>query len=151
MKHILTAILMMMSVVAMAQAGMGVGGPRNGNAKTDKSKDTVLQSLIKTEVPKYKQLKFYDEVTGDTIDYNLFIPKDYDPSTKYPLLLFMADGSTTKKEVTAPLTQGYGALEFVTDGDQQRHPSFVLVPKSKMRWWLTIHFMYPSMWGRWSG
>lgn len=129
MKHILTAILMMMSVVAMAQAGMGVGGPRNGNAKTDKSKDTVLQSLIKTEVPKYKQLKFYDEVTGDTIDYNLFIPKDYDPSTKYPLLLFMADGSTTKKEVTAPLTQGYGALEFVTDGDQQRHPSFVLVPQ----------------------
>lgn len=122
MKHILTAILMMMSVVAMAQAGMGVGGPRNGNAKTDKSKDTVLQSLIKTEVPKYKQLKFYDEVTGDTIDYNLFIPKDYDPSTKYPLLLFMADGSTTKKEVTAPLTQGYGALEFVTDGDQQRPP-----------------------------
>ena len=41
----------------------------------------------------------------------------------------MADASTTGKEVTAPLTQGYGALEFASDRDQQKHPSFVLVPQ----------------------
>ena len=29
----------------------------------------------------------------------------------------MADASTAGKEVTAPLTQGYGALEFASDRD----------------------------------
>lgn len=105
------------------------GGRHRGGAAVDKSGDKVLQELIKTEVPKFRQLKYYDAVTGDTIDYNLFVPKDYDPSKKYPLLLYMADASTTDKEVTAPLTQGYGALEFVTDSDQAKHPSFVLVPQ----------------------
>ncbi len=33
------------------------------------------------------------------------------------------------KEVTAPLAQGYGALEFASDLDQQKHASFVLVPQ----------------------
>ena len=39
------------------------------------------------------------------------------------------DNSTAGKEVTAPLTQGYGALEFASNRDQQKHPSFVLVPQ----------------------
>ena len=33
------------------------------------------------------------------------------------------------EEPTAPLTQGYGALEFASDRDQRLHPSFVLVPQ----------------------
>ena len=41
----------------------------------------------------------------------------------------MADASTVGKEVTTPLTQGYGALEFASDRDQRLHPSFVLVPQ----------------------
>jgi predicted peptidase len=41
----------------------------------------------------------------------------------------MADASTVGKDVTAPLAQGYGALEFASDRDQQKHPSFVLVPQ----------------------
>lgn len=118
----------MMGMAANAQ-DINAGGRHRGGAAVDKSGDKVLQELIKTEAPKYKQLKYYDAVTGDTIDYNLFVPKDYDPSKKYPLLLYMADASTTNKEVTAPLTQGYGALEFVTDSDQAKHQSFVLVPQ----------------------
>ena len=31
--------------------------------------------------------------------------------------------------MTAPLTQGYGALAFASDRDQTAHPSFVLVPQ----------------------
>jgi predicted peptidase len=45
------------------------------------------------------------------------------------LVLFMADASTVGKDVTAPLTQGYGALVFASERDQQKHPSFVLVPQ----------------------
>lgn len=123
----LTAMLTI-GMVANAQ-DINAGGRHRGGAAVDKSGDKVLQGLIKTEVPKFRQLKYYDSVTGDTIDYNLFVPKDYDPSKKYPLLLYMADASTINKEVTAPLTQGYGALEFVIDSDQAKHPSFVFVPQ----------------------
>ena len=31
--------------------------------------------------------------------------------------------------MSTPFTQGYGALEFASDRDQQKHPSFVLVPQ----------------------
>lgn len=127
-KIVLMLMVLVSSMAAFAQDISGNGFHRGG-ARVDKSSDKVLQELIKTEVPKYRQLKYYDAVTGDTIDYNLFVPMDYNPSKKYPLLLFMADASTTNKEVTAPLTQGYGALEFVTDSDQAKHPSFVLVPQ----------------------
>lgn len=41
----------------------------------------------------------------------------------------MADASTVGKEVTAPLTQGYGELAFASDRDQRLHSSFVLVPQ----------------------
>lgn len=121
--------MLLVGITAAAQPQLGVSGPRLGNAMVDKSGDSVLQELIKTEVPKFKQLKYYGSVTGDTLDYNLFIPVNREPGKKYPLLLFMADGSTTNKAVTAPLVQGYGALEFVTEEDQKRHPSFVLVPQ----------------------
>lgn len=127
-KIVLMLTVLVSSMAAFAQDISGNGFHRGG-ARVDKSGDKVLQELIKTEVPKYHYLKYYDAATGDTIDYNLFVPKDYNPAKKYPLLLFMADASTTNKEVTAPLTQGYGALEFVTDSDQAKHPSFVLVPQ----------------------
>ena len=44
-------------------------------------------------------------------------------------VLFMADASTVGTDATRPLTQGYGALVFGSDRDQQKHPSFVLVPQ----------------------
>ncbi len=128
-KAIMTLAAMLLVSFAAVARDVNAGDRHRGGAAVDKSGDKVLQELIKTEVPKYRQLKYYDAVTGDTIDYNLFIPKDYDPATKYPLLLYMADASTTNKEVTAPLTQGYGALVFVTDSDQAKHPGFVLVPQ----------------------
>lgn len=128
-KIIMMLAAILMTVAAANAQDINAGGRHRGGAAVDKSGDKVLQGLIKTEVPKYHQLKYYDAVTGDTIDYNLFVPNNYDPTKRYPLLLYMADASTTGREVTAPLTQGYGALEFVTDSDQAKHPSFVLVPQ----------------------
>jgi predicted peptidase len=78
---------------------------------------------------KFKQMTFNDEHTGKTMAYNLLVPEGAEAGEKLPLVLFMADASTAGKEVTAPLTQGYGALEFASDRDQQKHPSFVLVPQ----------------------
>ena len=95
----------------------------------NKDSDGVFVALKKETLGKFKQLAFNDARTGKTMEYNLLVPEGADTGQKFPLVLFMADASTVGKEVTAPLTQGYGALEFASDRDQKEHPAFVLVPQ----------------------
>lgn len=95
----------------------------------DKSGDSALQAMIKTVVPQFKQLEYKDAETGKTMKYNLYSPKDADKSKKYPLVLFMADASTPGADVTAPLTQGYGALVWANAQSQAKNPCYVLVPQ----------------------
>jgi len=64
----------------------------------------------------------------EDMDYNLYIPEDYDPSKKYPLVLFMPDATVTGKETTRTLTQGIGATIWASPAEQAKHPSFVLAP-----------------------
>ncbi|MBP3781158.1 MAG: hypothetical protein ILA30_05795 [Selenomonas sp.] len=42
--------------------------------------------------------------------YNLYLPENYDPNKKYPLLFFVADASANIYAVKAPLFQGNGAV-----------------------------------------
>ena len=95
----------------------------------DKNSDSVFVALKKETLGKFKQFTFSDSQTGKTMEYNLLVPEGAEAGEKLPLVLFMADASTVGKEVTTPLTQGYGALEFASDRDQRLHPSFVLVPQ----------------------
>ena len=79
----------------------GERGPRQGGHMViNKDSDSVFAALKQETLGKFKQLTYNDKQT-----------------------------STAGKEVTAPLTQGYGALEFASNRDQQKHPSFVLVPQ----------------------
>ena len=115
---------------ACGQRRGGARGPRQGgHMEIDKDSDSVFVALKKETLGKFKQFTFNDSQTGKTMEYNLLVPEGYDGTASYPLVLFMADASTVGKEVTAPLTQGYGALEFASDRDQRLHPSFVLVPQ----------------------
>lgn len=109
------------------------GGPQlgtpGGGPVIDKSGDSVLQAMIRTEVPEFRQLEYTDAETGKTLQYNLFTPKTIEEGKAYPLVLFMADASTPGTDVTRPLTQGYGALVWATDEWQSEHPCYVLVPQ----------------------
>ncbi len=105
--------------------------PQRGAAGPDKSNDTQLQALLAETVDKFVQREYKDAETGETMEYNLFIPEGYDNSKSYPLLLFIADASTAGKDVKVPLTQGYGGVIWASDADQAKHPSFVLVPQYK--------------------
>ena len=120
----------LISLTACAQRKGGERGPRQGgHMEIDKGSDSVFVALKNEALGKFKQFAFNDSQTGKTMEYNLFVPEAAAAGTKLPLVLFMADASTAGKEVTAPLTQGYGALEFASDRDQKEHPSFVLVPQ----------------------
>jgi len=127
------ALILVVCLVCMtgcAQKKAGERGPRQGGHMViNKDSDSVFVALKKETLDKFKQFTFNDEQTGKTMEYNLLIPEGAEAGEKLPLVLFMADASTAGKEVTAPLTQGYGALEFASDRDQKEHPSFVLVPQ----------------------
>lgn len=104
-------------------------GSRQGiQMQINKDDDTAFVALKQAVVPTFKQFTYQDKQSGKSMEYNLFIPDGWERNN-YPLVLFIADASTAGKEVTAPLTQGYGALLFASARDQQKHPSFVLVPQ----------------------
>ena len=105
----------------MTRPNGGMGGP-------DKSGDEVLQKLIGTEVPKFKQFSYTDEQSNITIEYNLFIPENYDSNKKYPMVQFIPDASLFGKGTLTSLTQGYGALVWTTEEAQSKNECFVYVP-----------------------
>ncbi|MDE7148636.1 MAG: hypothetical protein K2O20_09690 [Duncaniella sp.] len=121
------------SMQSAPKKGGKPGGPQlgtpGGGPVIDKSGDSILQAMIKAEVPEFKQLTYTDAETGKTLHYNLFTPKNMQKDKEYPLVLFMADASTPGTDVTRPLTQGYGALVWATDRWQAENPCFVLVPQ----------------------
>ena len=131
MKKILMMAVALVCLTACAQKQKGEQrGPRHGGGmEINKDSDSTFVALKNETVAKFKQFTFEDAETGKTMEYNLMVPAGYDGTKSFPLVLFMADASTVGKDVTAPLTQGYGALEFASDRDQAAHPSFVLVPQ----------------------
>ncbi|MDE6127349.1 MAG: hypothetical protein K2G30_10400 [Muribaculaceae bacterium] len=113
--------------------GRKVGGPQlgtpGGGPVIDKTGDEVLQAMIKSVVPRFRQLEYADAETGRTLKYNLFTPDGATSARKLPLVLFMADASTPGEDYTRPLTQGYGALVWAAAEWQKEHPCYVLVPQ----------------------
>ena len=129
-KIALILVIGLVCLTACFQQKSDERGPRQGgHIEINKDSDSTFVALKNETLKKFKQLTFNDNETGKTMEYSLLVPEDYDGTASYPLILFMADASTVGKEVTAPLTQGYGALEFASDRDQKAHPSFVLVPQ----------------------
>lgn len=100
-----------------------------GMVENSKDDDSVFVALKNEAMGKFKQFTFKDTESDGKLEYNLLIPDGYDGSHSYPLLLFIADASTVGKDVTTPLTRCYGPLAFASNRDQEKHPSFVLVPQ----------------------
>lgn len=100
------------------------GGPGMAMSRTTDSQ----AALINEASPKFSQYTFTDEETGETQEYSLFIPKDYDETQKYPLVMFIPDMTSIGKSVTEEIETYYGANIWASDSEQEKHPSFVLVP-----------------------
>ncbi|WP_234444498.1 PHB depolymerase family esterase [Streptomyces sp. NRRL F-525] len=103
-----------------ASGGTGYAG---GEAKVGTSR-TV--NLI---VDDFEQFTYKDSKTGRSLPYSLYIPKGYDRSKSYPLVLFMHDASLITTTVRATLVQGLGAVCWASPEDQAKRPAFVLAPQ----------------------
>ncbi|WP_406471541.1 alpha/beta hydrolase-fold protein [Streptomyces sp. NBC_01615] len=138
-----------------SDGGVGAGGPKVGDTTpggtivaakaTLTQTDTVTttrgtryaadstalttDAVVNLIVDDFQQFSFADPATGQTLKYNLFVPKDYDPRRRYPLVLFMHDASVVNVATEGPLVQGLGAVCWASPEDQARHESFVLAPE----------------------
>ena len=104
------------------------GGGRMGGGQTDKSSDAELQAMIAEVAPKFQLLTYEDEKTGTALQYQLYVPENYDESESYPLIQFIPDASVVGRDADYVLTQGWGGLIWATDEEQAKHPAFVVVP-----------------------
>ena len=109
--------------------GGGHGGMRGGNGGgTDKSSDSELQAMIAEVAPKFQLLTYEDAETGTSLQYQLFIPENYDETQSYPMIQFIPDSSAVGRGTDYVLTQGWGGLIWATEEEQAKHPAFVVVP-----------------------
>lgn len=141
MKRIIAVIVSLMMVFssgALAERG-GMGGDPNGGGRGGiggpggmgggmTQNDEEIQAILDANASKFQQFTFTDEETGISLEYSLFIPEDYDASNSYPLIMFIPDSTGAGKSAAEIVEQYYGATVWVTDEEQAKHTSFVLVP-----------------------
>ncbi len=65
----------------------------------------------------------------EDIEYNLFVPQDYDPDVKYPVVLFIHDAGVSSLNVRVTLEQGIGATIFASPEEQKKHPCIIVAPQ----------------------
>jgi predicted peptidase len=99
-------------------------------AKYAPSGEAFTVDSVKTLVADdFLSLSYNDAATGITLDYNLFVPENYNPNEKYPLIMFIHDASIAGRPLGSALTQGNGATTWATPEWQATHPCFVLAPQ----------------------
>ena len=77
----------------------------------------------------FKQQEFVSPFTGQVLPYNIFLPKDYNPEKKYPLVLFIHDAGVASGPITHTLYQGNGATSWAEPEAQVRHKCIVVAPE----------------------
>lgn len=106
----------------------GRGGNGGGNGGGMAENEEEVQSVIDENASKFEQYSYTDEDTGITIEYSLYIPTDYEEGTEYPMIMYIPDSTGAGKSAEEIVEQYYGADVWVTEEDQAKHPSFVMVP-----------------------
>ena len=128
------------------RAGWSTGGNDSypGNAVVTQTKDiktsngisykanesqidaTAGQCLVADD---FRQEEFISPYTGQILPYNIYLPKDYNPAEKYPLVLFIHDAGVASGDVTHTLYQGNGATSWAEPQAQARHKCIVVAPE----------------------
>src|SRR4249920_569152 len=73
---------------------------------------------------------------AQTMPYRLFVPKGYDKTKQYPLIVWLhgagGTGSDNLRQVSGE--QIPGTRLWVSDASQAKHPAFVVAPQSDTAW-----------------
>lgn len=113
--------------VSLMQTGdvTTIDGVKYGPDATAMANDTKINLVVDD----FKPFEFNDPNTGETLKYNLFIPKNYDKNKSYPMVMFIHDAGIISNEIDRTLVQGLGAVIWATPSEQAKHECFVLAPQ----------------------
>lgn len=76
--------------------------------------------------------KYTDPTTGEVLEYNVFVPTGYDPTKKYPLLVFLHAANNTNPPNRTLSSDGVGWTgTFINTPHQATDPSFFMIPISQ--------------------
>src|SRR5580765_6026824 len=71
--------------------------------------------------------RIYTNASGHSIPYRLLLPRKYDPSRKYPVLLYLHGAAGRGIDNLKPLD--WGPMLFLEPGVRERHNFFLVVPQ----------------------
>ena len=108
--------------------GGGIAAGAQGDRQPKVETDPAIAAVIEEGASKFEQFTFEDSETGISLEYSLYIPENYDESKAYPMMMYIPDASGASKSAKEIVEQYYGADIWVTDEEQAKHESFVLVP-----------------------
>lgn len=77
------------------------------------------------QVSPFHYRKYTNEI-GDTLLYR-FLESDYNPSRKYPLVIFLHGSGERGNDNNAQLK--WGVMNFATDENMKLHPAYVIAPQ----------------------
>lgn len=81
---------------------------------------------------------------GDTLPYRLLLPKNYDASKEYPLILFLHGSGERGNDNEAQLVHGWKL--FLQDSIRENYPAIVVFPQcSKNSYWSNVDFRYDTV------
>ncbi|OSI10463.1 Poly(3-hydroxybutyrate) depolymerase [Neisseria zoodegmatis] len=100
-----------------------------GNVIIPDGKERETKQAANLIVDDFKQAQFADPLTGISLNYNLFVPKNYDAKKSYPLVLFIHDAAVAGNDVKNTLKQGLGAVVWASPESQAKHEALVLAPQ----------------------
>jgi predicted peptidase len=90
---------------------------------------TTLKLWRTEDHPSGYMARTYTHPTRGTLNYRLFIPRDYDPSHEYPIVVFL-HGKSRKGSDNIRQIGTRGAMLWVKPELQKKHPCFVLAPQA---------------------
>lgn len=104
---------------------------KTAKGKTYRATDAPIATTVERclVADAFKQEEFVSPYTGQTLPYNIYLPEDYNPEEKYPLVLFIHDAGVASGPVTHTLYQGNGATSWAEPEAQARHKCIVVAPE----------------------
>ena len=90
--------------------------------------EAVAAAAARKYVADYYEARTFTGSEGDTIPYRLFVPEDYDPKKKYPVILFHHGGGGTGDDNRQNL-EGALVKEWILPEAQAANPCLIVVPQ----------------------
>jgi predicted peptidase len=90
----------------------------------------ALSSTVIADTSPFEK-RTYKAGTREAMPYRLFIPRDYDSTKRYPLVLWLHGGGGRGNDNEKQLTGGNsaGARVWAAPASQSRYPAFVVAPQ----------------------